>query len=103
MITFVVVNSLLQECVRDPRGGQLIESPSSHHLKKLEKGNIIKSKSSAKTMIIAGEDNDDDEVPCLVQVEKAIILDDTNYCMTKIPVTILVGFLGSGYYRFCSN
>ena len=54
-------------------------------------------------MIIAGEDNDDDEVPCLVQVEKAIILDDTNYCMTKIPVTILVGFLGSGYYRFCSN
>ena len=75
-------------------------NPLLHILKNWKK-EILKS--SAKTMIIAGEDNDDDEVPCLVQVEKAIILDDTNYCMTKIPVTILVGFLGSGYYRFCSN
>jgi len=50
-------------------------------------------------MIVAAEDidDDDDEVPCLVQVEKASA-DDSNYLMIKIPVTILAGFLGSGNY-----
>ena len=51
------------------------------------------------------DDDDDDEVPFLVEVEKtlldgstAITVITSENSMIKIPVTILVGFLGSGYF-----
>lgn len=48
------------------------------------------------------DDDDDDEVPCLVEVEKPLLdcltAITTENSMIKIPVTILVGFLGSGYF-----
>ena len=55
-------------------------------------------------MMIEENDCDDDEVPCLVEVENTL-LDASitaDNSLIKIPVTILVGFLGSGYFRVFS-